>query len=361
MQLLTDISDLHGKKILLRVDFDVPVVAGNIQELYRIQKQRETIEFLLEHNAQIMIAAHISAVDSFRNLIPQLGEILARRIFFIEQLEDIPKFFEEDNGEFDIALLDNIRRWPGEKENAGDFAGLLAGNFDLYVNNAFAVCHRNHASVSAITHLLPSYAGFLIQKETSELKKVMDAPAEGKLVIMGGSKASTKIPVIKNLLSRSEAILVGGVIANDILFVKGQDIGDSVHDQDADVLLQEIDLTNEKLITPTDFIIEAGKFLDIGEDSVQKFIEMIKTAKTVIWNGPMGMAEDPRFVHGTEAIAQAVIDSGALSVLGGGDTIAAIHRLDLIDKFGFVSTGGGAMLAFLAGDKLPGLTALKYA
>ncbi|MDP2647840.1 MAG: phosphoglycerate kinase, partial [Candidatus Yanofskybacteria bacterium] len=161
MQLLTDISDLHGKRIILRVDFDVPVVAGNIQELYRIQKQRETIEFLLEHNARVIMTAHISAVDSFRNLIPQLEEILAHRIFFIEQLEDIPKFFE--NEEFDIALLDNVRRWPGEKENAGDFAGLLAGNFDLYVNNAFAVCHRNHASVSAITHILPSYAGFLIQ------------------------------------------------------------------------------------------------------------------------------------------------------------------------------------------------------
>ncbi|MDP2648269.1 MAG: phosphoglycerate kinase, partial [Candidatus Yanofskybacteria bacterium] len=195
----------------------------------------------------------------------------------------------------------------------------------------------------------------------TELKKVVDAPANGKFVIMGGSKAATKIPVIKNLLPRSEAILVGGVIANDILFVKGQDIGDSVHDQDADVLLQEIDLTNEKLVIPTDFIIEAGKFLDIGEDSTQKFIEIIKTAKTVVWNGPVGMAEDPRFARGTEVIAQAIIDSGALSVLGGGDTIAAVHRLNLIDKFSFISTGGGAMLSFLAGDKLPGLTALNYA
>ncbi|HYU64920.1 MAG TPA: phosphoglycerate kinase, partial [Candidatus Paceibacterota bacterium] len=340
-------------------DFDVPVVAGKIQELFRIQKQKETIDFLLEHKVHIMMIAHISAVDSFRNLLPQLEEILGRRIFFVEQIEDIPKLFESDD-DHQLALLDNVRLWSGEQENAGDFAGILANGFDFYVNNAFAVCHRKHASVAAIAQFLPAYAGFLIQKEVTELQKVMDAPSDGKIIILGGAKASTKIPVIQNFITKAEVILIGGVIANDILLAKGEDIGSSVVDPDADVLLQGLDLASEKLILPTDFIIEGDKYLDIGDNSIQRFLELIQTAKIIIWNGPMGVAEDSRFAQGTQAIAQTIVDSSALRVVGGGDTIAAIHRLDLLDKFNFVSTGGGAMLSFLAGERLPGLEVLNY-
>jgi phosphoglycerate kinase len=360
MKTIREIPDLKDKKVLLRVDFDVPVSdKGQIEESFRIKKQKETLDYLVEHGAHVIMVAHISdqSVDqSFAVLMPQLHLLLGYEINFIKTVPEIGAYFENYAGP---ALLENIRQNIGEEKNDSEFAKQLTAGFDIYVNNAFAVCHRNHASVSAITKFLPSYAGFLIEEETAKLQNVINAPKNGKLLIMGGAKASTKISVIKNFLDKADKILIGGVIANDILKVKGQDVGDSVVDENASELLVGLDLNNPQLVIPKDFNISDKKILDIGPEAIKEFSEIIKNSKMIIWNGPMGMFENPQFADGTNKIAQAITESSAMKIIGGGDTISAIDKFGMIGKFDFISTGGGAMLAFLAGDKLPGLEALK--
>lgn len=360
MRNLKDAGDLKGKKILMRADFDIPVSdQGQIEEPFRIKKQKETLDYLIGQGAHVVMAAHISDESigkSFASLMPQLHLLLGAEVNFIKSVSEIQDYLNHYAGP---GLLDNIRQNEGEEKNDFEFAKQLAEGFDLYVNNDFAVSHRDHASVTGITKLLPSYAGFVIEQEIAELKKAIDAPAEGKVVIMGGAKASTKVPVIKNLINKAEAVLVGGVVANDILMQKGQDMGSSVVDKDLHLLLMNLDLNDSRLHIPEDFVVFDNKILDIGENTMKKYIDIIHGAKTVIWNGPMGLFENPIFAKGTNEVAQALIASSAVTVIGGGDTISAVDKLNLLDKFSFVSTGGGAMLAFLAGDSMPGLDALE--
>lgn len=371
MKNLRDTTDLKDKKVLLRVDFDVPVSEkGQIEESFRIKKQKENIDYLIGNGARVVMVAHISATISFSDLVPQLHILLGQEFDFIKSITDISAWL---SGSGKIALLENIRNpavageGPSfaevmagkEEKNDPEFAKQLAQGFDLYVNNAFAVCHREHASVSAVTKILPSYAGLLIEQEVAQLAKVMDAPKEGKVIVMGGAKASTKVPVIKNLINNSEAILLGGVVANDVLKEKGQDMGSSVVDVDTKTLLAGLDLNDSRLVIPKDFIIFDNKILDIGDGTMRHYMDIVGKAKTIIWNGPLGLFENPVFAKGTNEIAQAIVSSSAFKVIGGGDTISAVDKIGLLDKFDFVSTGGGAMLAFLAGDKLPGLEALN--
>jgi len=210
-----------------------------------------------------------------------------------------------------------------------------------------------------VAKVLPSYAGLLIEQEIAELSKAVQTSSEGKIVIMGGAKASTKVPVIKNLITKAEAVLVGGVVANDILKQKGQDMGSSVVDEDLHLLFTDLDLNDSRLHIPKDFVVFDNKILDIGEQTMKTYIDMIRGAKTIIWNGPMGLFENPIFAKGTNEVAQAIVSSSAVTIMGGGDTISAVDALHLLDRFSFVSTGGGAMLAFLAGDSLPGLEELN--
>lgn len=356
MKTIQDIPDLKNKKILLRVDFDVPVsVDGQIEESFRIQKQKEAIDDLATKGAHIVMVAHISAVPSFEGLMPQLCRLLGREVQFIKSIAEAGQYLEHYAGP---ALLDNIRQNPGEEKNDPDFARQLGAGFDYYVNNAFAVCHRNHASVSAIASVLPGYAGPLIVEEIGQLEKIIDAPAAGKVIIIGGAKASTKVPVIKNLIGKSEHVLTGGVVANDILKEKGQDMGSSVVDGDFHALLMSLSLDDSRLSIPKDFIVFDNKILDIGEETMRLYLDIIAGAKLIIWNGPMGLFENPIFAKGTNEIAQAIIASPAFSVIGGGDTISAVDKLGILNKFNFVSTGGGAMLEFLSGKTLPGIAAL---
>lgn len=349
--------NLRDKRVLLRVDFDIPVSdKGQIEESFRIKKQKETLDYLVTQGAQVVMVAHISAVPSFADLIPQMHMLLGYEIGFIKTLSGVGEYFNNYVGP---ALLDNIRQNEGEEKNDLEFAKQLAAGFDLYVNNAFAVCHRNHASVSAITTVLPSYAGFLIEEEMFKLQEVIDAPKNEKLLIMGGAKASTKVPVIKNFLDKADKILIGGVISNDILKAKGQDVGDSVVDENATELLEGLDLNSLQLVLPKDFNISQNKMLDIGPETIKEFSDIIKNYKMIIWNGPMGLFENKDFAEGTRAIAQAIAESLAKKIVGGGDTISAIDKFGLNGRFDFVSTGGGAMLTFLAGEKLPGLEALN--
>src|SRR3989344_8321770 len=366
MKTFQDIVNLKDKKVLLRVDFDVPVSdRGKIEESFRIRKQKETLDYLIGQGSKVIMVAHISdqSVDqSFAALIPQLHILLGYEVNFIKSVEDIEQYLQDYSGP---ALLENIRQFKGETENSEEFASSLSKGFDIYVINVFAVCHRNHASVSAITKFLTSYAGFLIEEEVTKLQKAINAPKNGKLLIMGGAKASTKIPVIKNFLDKVDRILIGGVISNDIMKAKGQDVGDSVVDENSLEILVGLDLNSPQLVMPKDYNIFQNKILDIGPESIEEFSEIIRSAKMIIWNGPMGMFENDKFVEGTRAIAQAIIDSEAFKIMGGGDTVAAVDKFGMIDKFdpsaslgqAFISTGGGAMLAFLAGEKLPGLDA----
>ena len=352
------INQLNDKKVLLRCDFDVPVVDGKITERFRIQKQKPVIDFLLKQSA-VVIVAHIKAIGSFKEITSELEDLLDRKFELIDNLWELGlKVRSLRQG--GLYLLDNIRNWPGEEKNDEVFSRSLASGFDIYINNAFAVCHRNHASLVAITKFLPSYAGFLVEEEMAQLDKMINLPKDGKIFIMGGAKTKTKVPVIKNFIDKAQNILVGGVVANDILKEMGVDIGLSIADRDTAGLLEGLDIRDNRLIIPFDFKIFEKKIFDIGPKTIKEYVNMIKGAKVIIWNGPMGMFEDERFSSGTCAIAKAIAASEGFKTIGGGDTIAAVNKLGLLGKFDFVSTGGGSMLAFLAGEKLPGLEALNY-
>lgn len=331
-------KELVGKKVLLRVDFNVPVENGKILEIYKIRAAKKTIDYLISRGAIITLLSHITAVESFEPLFGQIKTILQTENF---------------------SLHENIRKYKGEEDNNEEFAKELTESFDIYVNDAFAVSHREHASISAITKFLPSYAGFLLVKEIENLTKVIETSREGKTLILGGAKIETKFPVIKNFLDKAENILVGGAVANVFLKARGIDIKKSLTDdkflKDALDLLKE-----ENLIIPEDHLVSNDMILDIGQKTIDKFVKIINESKMVIWNGPLGKAEAEQFANGTKKIAKAISNSGAFSIVGGGDTIVFLEKEKLIDKFSYVSTGGGAMLQFLAGSKLPGLEALGY-
>jgi len=356
---LTQAGDLTGRAVFLRTDFDVPVGDdGIIGEEFRIAQQRATVQELLRRGARVVMAAHISAVPSLEPLVPQLQRILGVQMQFCRDFDARQRFLAGDGS---LALLENVRANPGEEDNSEAFAGQLVAGCDFYVNNGFAVCHRDHASVATAPLMLPSYAGLLVEEEVARLGTAMDAPAEGKVVYIGGAKASTKVPVIRHLIGKAEHLAVGGVVANDILKERGADIGPSRVDEDAHELIAGLDVTDPRLHVPTDHSREDGQILDIGPATAAAFASLARSAKLIIWNGPMGKFEDDRFFAGTRAVAEAVAANGARAVIGGGDTIAAVVKAGIpLEKFGFVSTGGGAMLAFLAGQRLPGLKALGY-
>lgn len=373
-------GDLRGKKALLRVDFNVPLPrssgasegqAVKVAETFRIEAAKETIDYLLKNGARVVLVSHIEAVESFNPIIEQISEILGRKIVFVPLKDFLTTNYKLQT--INLYLVDNIRQDKREVENDKEFTRELSAGFDFYVNDAFAVCHREHASVSAITKYLPSYAGFLIKKETENLSKALEAPAAGKIVVLGGAKISTKLPVIKNFLDKAEKILIGGALANNFFKARGINVGASVVDAEV-----PSGIKSEKIILPEDIIVSIDKtggsgaetypvknvepdqlILDIGPKTAKNFTSIINGSKLVIWNGPMGLSEVEKFAEGTKAIARAVA-SAFHSIVGGGDTIAAIDKLGLLDKMTFVSTGGGAMLEFLAGDKLPGLEALGY-
>src|SRR3989338_6990351 len=307
MKIMPGVGQLNNKKVLLRSDFDVPVVNGKITEKFRIQKQKPVIDFLLKQSA-IVVVAHIKAVESFKEILPELKGLLSREFELINNLGELSsKVHNLKKGE--LYLLDNIRNWPGEEKNDELFAKTLSSGFDLYINNCFSTSHRKHASLVAITKFLPSYSGFLIEEETAQLDKMINTPKEGKIFIMGGAKTRTKVPVIKNFIDKAQNILVGGVVANDILKEMGVDIGLSVADRDTARLLEVLYIINSRLMIPVDFNIFDKKIFDIGPKTVMEYINVIKSYRVIIWNGPMGLFEDERFSMGTNSIAQAIAAS----------------------------------------------------
>ncbi|OGD30186.1 phosphoglycerate kinase [Candidatus Azambacteria bacterium RIFCSPHIGHO2_02_46_12] len=378
-------ADVKNKKVLLRVDFNVVLVkkggTTRIADDFRIRAALPTIKHLLKNKAKIIIASHLGdGKESLRPVSRRLEKLLKKKVRFVgecagKQVEE--KVRAMKNGQ--ILFLENLRRHPEEKKNDLEFAEKLARLAQIYVNDAFGVCHRPHASVVGITKFLPSYAGLLLEKETNVLEQATTSPDRPLAVIVGGAKISTKIKLIERFLNLADDVILGGALANTVLKAKGLNIGKSLVEEEMIKPLKKIEITSPKLHLPVDVIVsssESGerpvrvcgvggvkngeKIFDIGPDSLVLFDKIIHNAKTIIWNGPIGLFEVEQFARGSYFIAQSVAASSAYSIVGGGETIAVLGKLNLTDKFNHVSTGGGALLEFLSGNKLPGLESLGY-
>lgn len=378
--------ELKNKRVLLRCDFQVPLSKeGDILDDFKIKAIVPTVEYLIAQGAKIILMSHLKPAESAKEAVslkilqPRIEEILNKKIQFLDDSigEGIKKRIEKiESG--DIVLLENLRFYKEEEENNEEFARKLANLGDIYVNDAFSVSHREHASVVRIPKYLPSAAGFLLEKEIKILSKVLQSPTRPLVVIIGGAKISTKIKVIENFLKVADHLILGGEIANAILGGKGLLIGKSLSEPSILAKIEKISLTDQKLHLPLDGIIalkngdeqivregaigtvrkEEGVF-DIGPESIIVFKNIIKTAKMILWNGPLGLFEDKRFERGTKEIGEEIVrNHSAFKIIGGGETIQAANSFGLLDKFDHISTGGGAMLEFLSGNKLPGIEAL---
>lgn len=388
MQHIKDFN-VSGKRVVIRCDFNVPMdSAGNILDSYRIERSLKTLEYLRDHKAKVIILSHLSPEDkkkegnlpSLRSVAVALGKMLNQNISFSNDCigeEAVQQTLALQNG--DIILMENLRHHPEEEKNDRGFAKNLAALGEIYINDAFGVSHRAHASVSAITEFLPSYAGFLLDEEVNAITQVLQNPQRPMVAVIGGAKLSTKIKVIENLLQIADHVIIGGNIANIIVQAKGLMFSGTAVGEDVRVLTDRIDITNPKLHLPVDGVAcldpenedyarnaslgsvrKEERLYDIGIESIKLFQEVIAQAKTVFYNGPLGYIEKPRFENGTFEIARAIASSGAFTVTGGGETNAFLKKYGLIGKFSYVSTGGGAMLSLIDGQILPGLDALGY-
>ena len=392
MNNIKDHENLNQKHVLLRLDLNVPLKNGIIADETRIDKIIPIIDFLIKRGSKIIIISHIGRpkgeVQKFLTLKPiceNLEKKLQQKIKLI--FDDIYKLNKEilfGNSNCQIVFLENIRFYKGEEKNDTKFAKHLASLADLYVNDAFSCSHRAHASVSKITRFLPSFAGLQLETEINALKKVTTEIKKPITCIMGGSKISTKIGIIKNLIPQFDNIIVVGGIANNILKYKGSRIGKSLIEKNCEKIIDEIFDTSKnyacEIIYPEDVLVgkniddkskvrqinnirDDEMILDIGPKTVNKIKNIINNSETVLWNGPAGYFENPNFANGSYQIAKTIIkknkDRSIYSVVGGGDTIALINKINAIKDFNFVSTAGGAFLEYLEGRELPGIKALN--
>jgi len=342
---LKDFS-VSNKRILVRCDFDVPIdEKGEILDDFRIKKALSTIKYLIDSKARIILMGHLGRPEG--KIVPQLKlDKIAQRIadfvgFSIGKEDDCigPEIETETQSlrPGQILVLENLRFHKEETENNSDFAKKLSFLGDIYVNEAFAVCHRDQASVTGVPQYLPSCAGFLLEKEINSLDKILKDPEKPMIAIVGGKKVETKAAFINNISKVADFVIVSGLIAKEI--------------KDKKISFK----FPEKIISPVGQLDSP----DINDKSIKIFCEKIKKAKTILWNGPFGKFEEKNYAKGTLEIAQAIIESEAFSVVGGGETVEFLNKNNMIDKFNHVSTGGGAMLAYLAGAQLPGIEALK--
>lgn len=375
--------DVKNKRALVRVNFDVPLgEKGEIADNFRIKESLPTIEYLIKQKAKIILISHLGRPDgrkikklSLKPIADELGKLLKKKINFscgifskdVERL--IKKMFFGD-----ILLLENIRFWKEEEENSFEFAEKLAKLGDVFINEAFAVSHRAHASVVGISQLLPSAAGFLLEKEVEELDKVLNDPKKPLVAIIGGAKIETKIKVINKFLRIADKVLIGGALANTIFASQKISTGGSVIDKDSFGEVKKINLNNPKLFLPIDLGVWDGKniaykdigplewfekALDVGPKTIHLFNDMVLNSRMVVWNGPLGLTGQKPFDRATTELIEAIDRSGAYAVVGGGDTIGFINQLQKEKVFDHISTGGGAMLDYLANGTLPGIEALR--
>ena len=381
--MIRTLRDLNysGKRVIVRMDVNVPFAKGHISDDYRIRQSIPTLQHLLKRGAKLVLIAHRGRPHgeerglTLEPVAKRLATLIKKKIFFAKSIPEA-KILIHSLKKGEIIFLENIRFFPGEVENSAKLAKTLASLGDVYVNDAFGDAHRAHASIAGIPKYLPSAAGLLLQKEIEALHKASIKPKRPLLAIIGGAKIGSKVPLIEQYLKTADAVIVGGAIANTILAAKHIVVGKSLVEHEVDI--SWLDLTSTKLHLPIDALITHSlkkgqkKFIraigdiknheyiaDIGPDSIVLFESIIKKAKTIIWNGPLGFIEIPIYAKGTEAVAKSIASSKAFSVIGGGDLHIIIRRLKLEHKMDHVSTGGGAMLEFLSGKKLPGIEALK--
>ena len=389
--------DLVGRKVLVRCDFNVPLKDSVISDDTRITGALPTIKHLIESGARVILCSHLGRPGGERKpeftlqpVAARLGELLGKEVNFADDcVGDGVAAAAEDLGNGDVLLLENVRFYKEETANDPAFAEQLAAVAEVYVNDAFGTAHRAHASTAGVAaHVDDCVMGFLMERELKYLKEELDGPASPFVVILGGKKVSDKIGVIQALLGKADTILIGGAMQYAFRKAQGHGIGDSyVVDEDIPIakgLLEEAEAKGVKMLLPSD-CLEADAFsndantnntepfadgggirdgwqgLDIGSKAIEEFCAVLKDAKTVVWNGPMGVFEFDAFAAGTRAVAEAVANSGAVSIIGGGDSVTAIKKFGLADQVTFISTGGGASLELLEGKELPGVAALDNA
>ena len=383
--------DVSGKKVLVRCDFNVPLDEnGNITDTKRIDESLKTINYLISKGAKVILCSHLGRpkgeFNSKFSLAPvatYLSSVLGKDVKMAKDvIGDSAKEIVASLNDSDVALLENVRFHKEEEANDPEFSKALASLADVYVNDAFGTAHRAHASTAGVASYLPAVCGYLIQKEISVMGKALENPARPFVAILGGAKVSDKIGVINNLLEKVDTLIIGGGMAYTFLNALGYSVGTSICEMDKVELAKDIMAKardkNVKFLIPvdnrvgleyspeteykdvdSDKIPDGYMGLDIGPKTMELFAEAIEGAGTVVWNGPMGVSEWKNFENGTVAIAKAVAESGAISIIGGGDSAAAVEKLGFADKMTHISTGGGASLEFLEGLDLPGISALN--
>ncbi|HEY4490201.1 MAG TPA: phosphoglycerate kinase [Candidatus Paceibacterota bacterium] len=368
MRFVKDIGDIKGKTILLHLDLNVEILGNEVADDFRIKKSMPLIDFLRNKGANLIFASHIdpdpetSLRPVFEYLKKQLPVVLLEDYF--PEAPDLNVHFAKGN----IVLLENLRKYKEEKENDENFARHLASFADFFVNEAFSISHRKHASIVGIPKYLPSFAGFAFEEEMVNLSRAF-SPPHPFLFVLGGAKFDTKLPLLKRFFNLADSIFIGGALANDFLKARGYSVGKSL------VSTENINLDEfpeDKLIMPIDVVVKNSNGLstkkieeviaqdcivDVGLQSVTALYSTIENANFILWNGPLGNYEEG-FKQATLTLAKKIAEASATSIVGGGDTIASIAELGLGDKFSFISTGGGAMLEFLANETLPGIEAL---
>lgn len=400
--------DVRGKRVLVRVDFNVPLDGDrNITDDRRIVAALPTIKYLMDNGARVILMSHLGRpeTDENGNVTPdsraqfnldpvaqRLSDLLGTPVKMADDcIGDEAKAEAMVLKDGDVLLLENVRFYKKETKNDASFAEKLASLGELYVNDAFGTAHRAHASTEGVTKFIPGVAGFLMEKELDYLGKAIGNPERPFLAILGGVKVSDKIPVIDNLLNKVDKLIIGGAMTYTFLKSQGYSVGNSMVDEPGlelaknalqkakergiEILLPvdtiEVELASDfdirsgvpqdaKItLAPTTAMLDGYRGLDIGPESIRLFSEAIKSAKTVVWNGPMGVFEDPRFAQGTLGIAEAMAECVGTTIVGGGDSAAAVEQMGYADKVSHVSTGGGASLEFLEGKELPGVVALQ--
>lgn len=383
--------DVAGKKVIVRCDFNVPMKDGRITDDRRIVSALDTIKYLLQKNARVILMSHLGRPDktydpafTLKPVAERLSELLGRKVELAEDenvVGEQARRLTKDMKDGDVVLLENVRFVKGETKNDPDFAKELASLSDLYVNDAFGTAHRAHSSTAGIADYLPSAMGFLIEKEVRVMGRALEDPDRPFVAILGGAKVSDKISVIENLLDKVDSLIIGGAMAFTFEKALGRSTGSSKVEEDkvevAKQLLDQAEKKKVNILLPLDYHVttefseeapsmmtkdsnvEDGYMgLDIGEKTVAEFEKVLKNAKTVVWNGPMGVFEMDKYASGTKAVAEILSKLNAVTIVGGGDSAAAVEKLGYANSITHISTGGGASLEFLEGKILPGIDAI---